>query len=246
MPLASELEASDDNRKLRTLYIVASRVALGIAVPIAVVLSLLGGAILTLWVGAEYDEYAPLVMVLAVASLAATSQWPATEVLQGMARHHVAASAALAAGIANIALSVLLLPAFGLLGVAFGTLIPAVVASIGIVMPFANRTLQVSWRAAATKIWLPGLAPGIAAAGCLWMLQRHFQPDSIGAVAGLSLVTALIYGAGYLSAPASRAERQLLADLVMGLSRTIGRMRMPPAPSPLPLMTPSSRPETGP
>lgn len=221
MPLASELDASADGRTLRTLYIVASRVTLGMAVPVAVVLVVLGGPILALWVGPAYAEHARLVAVLAIASLIATSQWPAAEILQGMARHRIVASISLAAGVANIALSVLLLPALGLLGVALGTLIPTAVASLCVVMPFANRTLRVSFHTALREIWLPGLLPGIGAAGLLWTLQREFESPSIGVVVSWVVTTGLLYAAGYLSMPASAAERHLLMDLVTGGSRRL-------------------------
>jgi O-antigen/teichoic acid export membrane protein len=225
MPLASELDAGDHERKLRKLYIVASRVALGIAVPVAVPLLLLGGPILALWVGPAYAEHANLVVVLAIASLIAVSQWPAGEILQGMARHRIVASTSLAAGVANMVLSILLLPPFGLLGVALGTLIPTAVASLCVVMPFANRTLQVSWHTALREIWLPGLLPGACAAAVLLTLQRQIESPSVGVLVSWVVSAVLVYGLGYLSMPASRAERQLVSDLVIGGSRRLRRLR---------------------
>src|SRR6185503_3381629 len=148
MPLASELEATDNIENLRRLYIVASRMALAIATPVAVVLCVSGGAILSLWVGPTYADEGALVAVLAAASLLNTSQWPAGEILQGITRHRILAWTSICAGLANITLSILLLPSLGLMGVALGTLIPTVASSLFVVMPFANRTLRVSWRTA--------------------------------------------------------------------------------------------------
>lgn len=225
MPLASALQANNEAQKLRGLYIVASRVALGIAVPITVTLSLLGGTILTLWVGAEYARHAPVLALLALATLIATSQWPAVEILQGMARHRIVAVTSLGGGVANVALSVALLPPLGLVGVALGTLIPAVVAWLGIVMPFANRTLGISAGTALREIWMPGLVPGAAAALVLWVANRQGIPPTVAATAGCVAVAGLVYVAGYLAMPAAAPERQLVSDLLTGGSRRLKQLR---------------------
>ena len=219
MPLASELHAADQENTLRRLYIAASRVALGIAVPVAVVMAIIGGHLLTLWVGAAYAEHAPLVAVLGVASLITASHWPAVEILQGMAKHRLVASAWLVMGIANVALSALLLPIFGLIGVALGTLVPTTIGCLFVVMPFANRMLGVSWRAALQEIWMPACIPGIAAAGVLWLLQRGVDSPSAMRVGLWIAATFLVYGAGYLSMPGASAERQLIGDMRASGSR---------------------------
>jgi O-antigen/teichoic acid export membrane protein len=229
MPLASELEAGTQGRKLQKIYIVASRIALGVNVPIAVVLVVLGGPILAQWVGAAYvDHSGRLVAVLAIASLIATSQWPAVEILQGMARHPIVARTCLAAGAANIGLSILLLPIFGLLGVALGTLIPTAAGSLCVVMPFANRTLHVSWKTALREIWLPSVLPGLVVTAGLCRLYSQVESPSLGMLVGWVVATALVYGVGYLSMPASRAERHLLSDLLMSGSQQLRRLRADP------------------
>ena len=226
MPLASELEAADQERKLRELYIVASRVSLAIAMPIGVVLMVTGGSILTLWVGPEYGQYGGLVAILAVATLLGTSAWPAVETLKGIARHRLVAITWLAAGAANIILSVLLLPWLGLMGVALGTLIPTACAALGVVMPFANRTLRVSAQTAMRQIWAPTVVPGMAAAVVLWSLHRQFPQPTLLVLGSCVAATMMVYAAGYLAMPASSSERRLLTDLVSGSSRRLRQLRV--------------------
>ena len=225
MPLASELHAADQEKTLRRLYLAASRVALGIAVPVAVVLAIIGGHLLTLWVGPAYAEHAPLVAVLGLASLITASHWPAVEILQGMAKHRLVASAWLVMGAANVALSAILLPVFGLIGVALGTLIPTTVGCLFVVMPFANRMLGVSWRSALQEIWMPAGVPGVAAAGVLWLLQRGVESPSAMRVGVWILATMLVYAAGYLSMPGASAERQLIAEMRASGSRRLRAAR---------------------
>jgi O-antigen/teichoic acid export membrane protein len=224
MPLASELDAGDAAPKLRKLYIVASRVALAVAVPVAVILVVIGSKILTLWVGAEYAGYGNLLAVLAIARLIAITQWPASEILLGMGRHRFVAVMAIGAGLAHIGLSVLLLLQFGLLGVGVGTLIPYMFTSLCVVTPYANRTLGLSWGTALREIWAPGLVPGIAAGTVLWALAREITSPSFAMLGGWVLVTFVIYGVGYVSMPAAAAERQLIADTFASGTRYLRRL----------------------
>ena len=223
MPLASELDAGDRARKLRMLYIVASRLALAVAIPIAVVLIIVGGSILSIWVGPEYARYHYIVDLLAIASVLATSQAPAARILQGMARHRVVAATMLAEAVASVGLSILLLPRFGLIGAAAATLIPTTVTALGVTMPFANRTLHVTWQDAVNQIWLPALVPAFGAGAVLWTLHFAARVPSGGMLAGWIVAAMFAYVVGYLTMPATGAERRLLSDVLTTLRlRRIG------------------------
>jgi O-antigen/teichoic acid export membrane protein len=225
MPLASELDAGDQTDKLRKLYIVASRVAMAVAVPIAVILIVIGSRILTLWVGEQYARYGTLLAVMAIGRLVATTQWPASEVLLGMARHRFVAMTSVVAGFAHILLSMLLLPRFGLIGVSMGALVPTIIMSLGVVMPFANRTLKISWSTAARDIWLPGLVPGAFAAAVLAFLQRGAADASLFVVGGWIAAAVATYFAAYISMPATEPERQLVCDVFARLGTASSAFR---------------------
>lgn len=128
LPLASRLNAENDQARIRSIYLIGTRLTLVIFLPVGCALIVLAPPILTLWVGAEYADYAYLVTILTVASLIDTSQWPAGSILQGVARHRPLALISIGAGIANVALSMALVQSFGLTGVAVGTLVPTIVA----------------------------------------------------------------------------------------------------------------------
>jgi O-antigen/teichoic acid export membrane protein len=228
MPLASELDAGDQTGTLRKLYIVASRIAMAVAVPIAVILVIIGSKILRLWVGEQYARYGTLLAVMAIGRLVATTQWPASEILLGMARHRFVAITSVAAGVAHILLSMLLLPRFGLIGVSVGALLPTVFTSVCVVMPYANRTLNISWATAAREIWMPGLVPGLAAAGVLAFLQQGAAEPSLVVVVAWIVAAVATYFVAYICMPAADAERQLVCDIVANVG-TIGRAIRRPA-----------------
>jgi O-antigen/teichoic acid export membrane protein len=223
MPLASELHASERSGKLRNLYIVSSRIVLAISVPVAVVLTVIGGRLLALWVGPQYARYAQLVAVLAVSRLIASSQWPASEILLGMTKHRMVAATALTSGVLHVVLGAVLMPFFGLTGVAMGGLIPNVIASLCIIMPFARRTVGVSVGTVVREIWAPTLIPGAAAAAVLWMLQHGAVSPSLPMVILWIVASALVFGAGYVSMPACHAERHLIAEVLGAASKQLRR-----------------------
>lgn len=224
LPVASELDAGYDQAALRKVYLTTTRVVLATVVPLAVVLGLTGSGILRLWVGPAYAEHGPLVALLAAAAVLTTSQRPASEILQGIGQHRIVAIATMGGGLATIALSMLLVPSLGLLGVAVGALVPSTVAALGVVIPFTHRQLRISWRTSLRDIWAPALVPAAPAALVLWSLQRNVEAPAAAALLVWVACTMVVYGVGYLCMPASAAERQLIRDGLTGGSRRLRRL----------------------
>lgn len=220
LPLTSELHAENDLGRLRLVYTTGTRLTLAISLTLASLLIVLARPILSVWVGERYANAAPLVVILTLATLVATSQWPANTVLQGMARHRLLAATSLGSGVANLLLSIALIGPLGLTGVALGTLIPNVV-EFAIVIPFAMRVMGVRGSEAVRKIFLPALSPALIMTLALLALQKLIEPStliSIGLIAGMGV---LVYMVAYLCIGASKAERQIYLDIAFpfGLSK---------------------------
>ncbi|HEX6979283.1 MAG TPA: oligosaccharide flippase family protein [Alphaproteobacteria bacterium] len=221
VPLASQLDAEKDLRRLRSLYLVASRLTLVVLVLVAGPLVALAGPTLTVWIGPDYAVHAPLVVILTLAIAIETSQWPGMLILRGMARHHHLAVATIGMAVANLALSLLLVRPYGAVGVAVGTLVPIVAVCLGFVLPYTNRMLGVGARDVIRQILLPALLPAVPMAALLhvsgWVVETHaFVSLLATAAAG-----AAVYMAGYLGL-AGDPERQLIRDV---LRKTVGILR---------------------
>jgi hypothetical protein len=98
-------------------------------------------------------------------------------------------------------------------------------------MPFASRTLRVSVGTAIREIWAPTVLPGIAAAAVLWMLQYGATSPSLLAVVMWVAASLLVFGIGYVSMPACRAERQLIGEVLSQGSRQLQRLTTDTAPT---------------
>ncbi len=227
LPLASQLYAQSDHSRLRALYLTSTRLTLAIFVPFASGIIILAPPFLAVWVGAVYADYAYLVVILTIASLINTSQWPAGSILQGMARHRPLSILSLGSALANLGLSLLLVRYIGLAGVALGTLIPTAVECIGFVLPYALRVNRVGIRAALDHVFLPTLIPALPMALVVYALRETLQPNSfisIGMIGGSGL---LVYGAVYLLMGAQHEERLVLFRLTRNSLRFV-RTRFKP------------------
>ncbi len=228
LPLASQLHAENDAASLRALYIVSTRLTLAVIVSIGAILMLIAPFILTLWVGSEYAKAAPLVWVLIIAVAVDTSQWSAASVLQGMARHRPLAFMALASGLANLVLSIILVQWIGLIGVALGTLIPTSIECIGFVMPYAMRVIGVRAREAITEIILPAFIPVVPTILALALMLGVIPPVSWLALGAVVILAALVYVMGYMIIGAKEFEQQVLHELV-GSTIHFAKARLKPS-----------------
>ena len=217
LPLASELGAEGGTDRLRSFYLVGSRVTLAVCIPLTVILTLMAGPLLTLWVGGAYSQYAPIVVVLVLAGLAEISHWPGGLILQGIARHRPLAIASTCAAIVNLVLSVLLVHPYGLIGVAVGTLIPSTVLSVCVVWPYLSHVLGVRWRDLSREIFLPTFFPVLPMIAVISGAGLIAKPSGFIATGTTASAGLLVYAAIYIIAGAGEPERQLLRSALLRL-----------------------------
>ena len=217
LPMASEIHSKNDSARLRSLYIISTRVTLAIFLPIGMILIVLAKPILTVWVGIAYADYSYLILILVAASLIDTSTWPAGFVLQGMAKHKPLAIMTIGAGVGNLALSILLVHHLGLMGVALGSLIPTIIVCIGFVTPYAMRVIGVSAREIYAKILRPAIFPSIPMCIVMIFLREVTHPSSFILILILSAVGSLSYLAIYIFTRGNEYERDLIHRILINI-----------------------------
>jgi O-antigen/teichoic acid export membrane protein len=131
----SSLEAAGAHDRLRDTFLIGSRAAWYAALPVQLGLFLLGPSFLKLWIGPQYAASgAPVLFALASVLPLTIAQSVASRVLYGTGRLRAFAVATLADGVANLALSILLVGPLGIFGVALGTALPHAVFCLAILM----------------------------------------------------------------------------------------------------------------
>jgi O-antigen/teichoic acid export membrane protein len=219
MPLASELDAQRDGARLRLVYVISIRLSLAALVPLSLVLLVFAQPILVAWVGDAYAGAAQLVLILAVAGLFRGIGWPAGTLLQGMARHGPLAALSIVSGLANVALSIVLVQVVGVAGVAYGTLIPTVIESM-VIVPYGMRVMGIGLGAGLRQTLLPPLVPAIPMALALLGMREWLQPTGLSflvpAIVGLA-----VYWGVYMLLGSTRPEREIGRSLAVAAYRRI-------------------------
>lgn len=135
MPLASEAEARNDTSQTARHYLVATRVALLIAMPGLLVAIAAGPALMTAWLGAPFGEPSGhLLRILAFAHIALVANSAALPIALGMGLHRPASVLLAVEGVLNLGLSIVLARPLGVGGVALGTALPSLLVQ-GMVWP---------------------------------------------------------------------------------------------------------------
>jgi O-antigen/teichoic acid export membrane protein len=220
LPISSELHAKDDLPKLRELLLTSTRITLAVLFPISISLMILGRPLLEVWVGDSYADQAPVLAILVLAVMLDAMLWPAAFLFQGMNRHKVPSLMGLGSGLANLALSIVLIQRWGLMGVALGTLIPTTLFAFGLVLPYAFRVVKLSWRMVGSRVFLPTLLPAIPLVLIIYYLRMLLDPDSYISLAFIAGLGALVYFALYLGWGAEELERKTFRGALATVHQT--------------------------
>lgn len=213
LPVASALDHESEPDRLRRLALMGTRLTLVGFLPIGCGLAVLAGPFLSAWVGPAYADDGYLVTILVGAWLIAMSVWPASSVLQAMAKHRPLARYALGAAVLNLGLSIALVKPLGVKGVALGTLVGTAFEVLVFVVPYAMRTIGLSRRDALLEVVVPAFAPAVPALAALYGLREWLDPTSLVAVLAVGAAGGAVYALVYLALCARPEERDAMRRL---------------------------------
>ena len=214
-PLIVDSDESQKLGRLQTVLIEGTRLSLATVTPIAIVLIVLSEPIVRAWVGPAMLGAVPVIQVLAIAVACRVATATGTTLLKGSGHVRYLAFVNLGTGIVNVALSAALIRSFGLVGVAIGTLVPIMFASIFLTFPAACRRVQVPLGHAARRAIWPALWPGIAVA--LALAAVHRPSDTLAAALVQAAAAGLLY-AGLFMIAVGRRDRAVYSARIWELA----------------------------
>jgi len=219
-PWFSLLLGVRDYAGIRRVLAFGTKISVASSTMIACSLVLYGRGFIHAWMGASYvDAYWPLVL-LVVSIFFDVAQLPSVSYMFGVSRHRFLAYQTLGEGLANAALSLALVRAYGLIGVAVGAAIPMIICKLFIQPVYVCRESGISLKEyyvglLGRSILVPGLAMSVP-----WMLlfARIALPTlfSIGALVCVQLILAAAVSYLLLF---DRSERETMAKTVFGRIR---------------------------
>ncbi len=173
MPLASSIQAGKDEDQLRRVVLFTSRAGTMVVLPIAVTFMLRGSTFIRLWMGEQYADLSGKVLVVLALTL---FFWAANSVtagiLIGLNKHKPLVPALLAEGLCNLGLSIYLVQRIGILGVAWGTAAPALIATLLFWPWYIQKSLEISPTSYAKSAWLRPMAAIVPFALGSYLIER--------------------------------------------------------------------------
>lgn len=167
LPVVVDSDTTNRTVRLQRVLLEGTRLSLAMVVPIAVSLVMLAHPLVHAWVGTKMLGAAPVIQVLAFAIAIRVGNSTSTTLLKGAGRVRYVAFVNITAGVANLALSALLIGPFGLVGVAVGTLVPLALASMLAIFPAACRRVDLPiGQAVRHSVW-PAAWPAVVVAAAL-------------------------------------------------------------------------------
>src|SRR5438874_11822232 len=152
------------------------------------------------------DEILFVSQILIVVVVILVGNASATTVLKGAGEHRLLAFSNAGAAIANVALSLLWIRRYGLVGQAFGTFVPVVFTSIAILWPAACRRVGIGTAVAFRYAGWPTIWP-LAVMAIVVLPLRDALPARLFAVGLAGAVGSLVYVATFLAFAVKRDER---------------------------------------
>lgn len=192
-PVVVRLRASGSVEALRHMLIEGTRIALVLVTGVTIGVIGFGGPLLVRWMGPDFEAGAVPLYVLALAGVVLVGQGPLGNILLGTGRHRLVAFVSLGEAIANLALSVVLVRRFGLLGVAVGTAVPIAIANLFILLPAACRQVQLPTARFLGLILPAPLAGALPAIAVCAALRIWLAPASLAAILGEGSLVGLVY-----------------------------------------------------
>jgi O-antigen/teichoic acid export membrane protein len=221
-PTIVHTDASQQPRQLQEILLQGTRLSLAMVVPTAAALIMLGDPLMRAWLGSNYEKVSgcvPVIQILAVAVAIRVGNATGTTLLKATGEHRLVAWVSLTTGVVNAALSIALIRRFGLVGVAWGTLVPIAASAIFVLFPAACRRVGVPLRRVFTEAVFPAAWPALAAAAGL-ALTRHISTGTFLAVVFQAAVGATIYLALFFGVAISKHDRAYYIAKVTQLMRS--------------------------
>jgi O-antigen/teichoic acid export membrane protein len=194
-PVAADLYGRNDRSGLRQLFLRSTKFTTLVAWPFVFTLGLSGGFLLKIWMGARFVGALGVAQVLMVAFAVTAYNHAGYSVLIGTRRvGPTVGRYFLPQAVLNLLLSLWLVTRLGNVGVALGTMVPALGLEY-FFLAFVLRELQIGWREflreAVAPIALPALVSYVPL-GLTYALTDSVSPVLLVVAVGCSLVYAVV------------------------------------------------------
>jgi len=224
-PVVVDSDAGGKPERLRAIFVQGTLLSLFSVVPMAAALGLLADPLIHAWVGPKFADSVVVTQILIAVVAIRVGNATATTVLKGAGEHRLLAYTNAGTALGNIALSLLWIRHYGLIGQAMGTFVPVALSSVFILWPAACRRVGVGVGAAfADAVW-PTLWPVVVMAVVVIPI-RQALPPRLWAVAVAGGIGTIVYVGTFLAFAVKSNERRLYMEKINELISARRRRRV--------------------
>jgi O-antigen/teichoic acid export membrane protein len=217
-PVVVDSDAGGKPDRLRAIFLQGTSLSMVAIAPVAAVTMILAGPLVRTWVGDGFADGVPVLQLLTLVVAVRVGSASAATVLKGTGRHPLLAATQISMALTNLALSLLWIRRFGLVGQAMGTLVPIAAGSLFVLWPAACRRVGIDVIAAFRQSVWPALWPVVTPIVLLLPL-RDVLPHRLSAVAGAAGVGVVAYLITFLALAVKTEQRRRYASRIAELAR---------------------------
>jgi len=192
-PVAMAFGADGNRGALRRTLVEGNRIGTTLVAGASVVLIGFSRPLIVRWMGPAFAGSVVPFELLAIAGVIVVSQAASGNVLIATGRHRVVAWIWLGEAIVNLALSLVLVRAMGLTGVAVGTLIPLIVGHLLVMFTAACRAVDIPVLTCAYQTSRPAAVAAVCATAACAAIRFLHPPMSAFAVLLEGSAVAVVY-----------------------------------------------------
>lgn len=222
MPVFSRYEGRGDFSSMREALLKVTKLSAVVSAFAGLSTAFYARPFIERWMGPAFDagSAAAVAVVLSMGYVLALPQASGTQLLFGMSKHNVYAALNLGEGLLNLALSLLLAPRLGLVGVALGTALASTVVKVVVQPVFVCRTAGVPLGAyAGNAVFLTLVKTAAPLAVFFHFARPYLAPDFSTLAAIAAAQTALFTPVAYYLVLTAEERRAVSRGVRAALSR---------------------------
>jgi O-antigen/teichoic acid export membrane protein len=145
VPMVGSMEGAGQLDSVKRVLVEGTRYASLVVLPIIATFMVRGESFISLWMGAEYGKLSGQILtVLSVSLWAMIGYQVCTTTMMGMGKHKGMVPIFAFEAVASIALSIVLIQRIGILGSAWGVLVPRLIVALAMSVAYAKKILGIS------------------------------------------------------------------------------------------------------
>jgi len=222
-PVVAELHGAEEEDRLIQVWLKGTKAAVALATPLVIGCAVLARPLLVSWTSEEFLPSVHVLQILLVTVMINVIHSNSAILLSMRGRQRYLAFVLLGQQVANVALSLLLVRDFGILGVACATLITSIPFQFGLVQGRLRSLHGLTFRAYYGQTVVPSVLPTLLMVGVIGAWEYVHPVTGLLEVACVEATGAVVFGIAFWRLGMNPDERSDVA----GLLRRVVKKRHP-------------------